>query len=136
MLWIQELELGLHYSIYMKHNITASGLLVKVGKDYLVLLNSLHKKLLVSNLSDVVMVEQVSLKEDLPNRLEEVQKEIVQEVKKTNEELSQKKLKDLQKERRVIERQIIEGRLQDHTVGVFRQANYGIPSFFKKQKSE
>lgn len=134
--WFQELQLNEYYSIYIKNGAIATGTLSIIQDDYIVLLNRLNNKIIVSNLSDIVMIEQLSTIDELNQKSSKVVEEVSQIVKQKKTEKHNKKIKELYSEKRDIERQIIEERLKEHAVSSFNKVNYGIPNFFKKQSTE
>ena len=139
MKWVSFIKENEHYTFYFSCGATSTGKYICYENDSIILLNSFNKRIFLTKLDEVVMVEElnkpISMKEGL-GKIDDINAATVHHIKNIDNDLSKKSLKDLNKERRKIEREIISNKLKDHTFSGIKKVTYGIPNIHSKRQPE
>lgn len=141
--WLDHINIDMNISIYLIDNIKVEGIVFQKENDCLILKNNLNKKIIIPDLSLIVLiVENINGEfiKDLETKNEQLDDDIKASARslitEPNNVLKTQSLKQLYAAKIESDKFIVQHKLKDHIPGGNNKTFYGTPNFFKKPESE
>ena len=124
--------------VYLKSGVKVEGIFKYFNKTELCIENDIHEKAYIFMPHDnIIIVKEIKTIETIKEEQSEVQKQIIQEVRSSRENLNVHTISELQKLKQLQEKEIIKQNLRNTKPTHSGQVKYGYPySILKKPLSE